>query len=263
MKDELPTSRMKTQTLRTGLSAAYWCNPANDYLFEPAHLPTMTRLPDQHTAWFDELFEGGLAIPEKGTGTAMTLLVTGAPGTGKTTLCLEFCYRLAIAKEERDRLSSLYVTTEGHAPWLIKHARDFGWDADEAVIGSSPESPVRIKALKTKQDFTDFEIGLRSSGDGGQIPSSLSAILNAWHKEFFGSDFDADVNGHSEPVDLSRYDIVVFDNLNTMKVDKGLWFQMLAELGERGPRLVIVVLDSADADGAQSWDFLADVVIRM
>ena len=55
----------------------------------------MTRADTKQTAWFDELFEGGLLIPEKGDRAAMTLLITGQPGTGKSTLAIEFCYLCA------------------------------------------------------------------------------------------------------------------------------------------------------------------------
>jgi hypothetical protein len=51
--------------LCTGISTAYWCNPARGYSFEKAYLPGMTRAKTKQTAWFDELFEGGLLIPQK------------------------------------------------------------------------------------------------------------------------------------------------------------------------------------------------------
>ena len=54
------------------------------YLFERAYLPTVTRAkigPETaQTAWFDELFEGGLLIPEKGSRAAMTLLIACSSG---------------------------------------------------------------------------------------------------------------------------------------------------------------------------------------
>jgi KaiC/GvpD/RAD55 family RecA-like ATPase len=302
--------------LRTGISAAYWCDPAKHYLFEPAYLPGMTRANTKHTAWFDELFEGGLLIPPKDSNSAMTLLIEGMPGTGKSTLALEFCYRTAIAQGD-DHLRSLYVTTEGHAPWLITHAREFGWDPKENIFNDrDSNAPVYLKSLKTEHDFKDFrhELGegedhgregtagtTRLSGGAERSPrllravTGLSAFIDALHKTYFRKTIDeahkayfgetildandsyvpapgAGSRGESETkrqqtqstFDFALIDTLVFDNLNTMEVDKGLWFKLLSDLGQAGPRLVIVILDASRRVGsAESWEYLADTVIRM
>jgi len=288
--------------LRTGLSAAFWCDPRRGYTFEKAFLPTVTRAKTeaetQQTAWFDELFEGGLLIPEKGSGAAMTILITGLPGTGKSTLSLELCYRTAIAKGN-DHLRSLYITTEGHAPWLIQHAREFGWDPPTSnkkrvFSDADIESPVFIRSLKTERDLSEFlkevdESPIKSAGndqhDGdllqtfrdflcrlhGDTPKPFAVTGALGHKNdaegtlSYPSGPPSHQGGRRAPqISLANLDIVVFDNLNTMPIEKGLWFKLLSELGKAGPRLVLIVLDASHKDGsAEAWEYLADTVIRM
>src|SRR5262245_49938445 len=94
------------ETVQTGLSGAFWCEPTGEnYVFKPAYLgKQMTRAANEiQTCWLDELFEGGLEIPKKGAGkTVMTFMLTGPPGTGKSTLALELCYRLATIDSNKD-----------------------------------------------------------------------------------------------------------------------------------------------------------------
>jgi KaiC/GvpD/RAD55 family RecA-like ATPase len=228
----------------------------------------MTRGAGEHTAWLDELFEGGLSIPAKSTNAAMTLLITGPPGTGKSTICLELCYRLAkSAQVDGSILRSLYFTTEGHAPWLIAHAREFGWDLNQEVLGTTNADPVCVTELKTAQDFQNLLSPIVSPAPSDSS-APLQKLLDRLYKAYFGERPEAPLpsavaTADSPLADLARRDLLVFDNLNTLRVDKGLWFQLLADLGRSGPRLVIVVLDSPDADRAAEWECLADVVIRM
>lgn len=67
---------------------------------------------------FDGLVEGG--IP-----TGSNILVTGAPGTGKTIFALEYLYQGALKGE-----NGLYISVDSSLPMIRQQAKLFGWDLD-------------------------------------------------------------------------------------------------------------------------------------
>ncbi len=252
--------------IQTGISGAYWCVPSGNagepvYQFEAANLGReMTRADGAiQTSWFDELFDGGLVIPRKAThGTpnnVMTIMLSGPPGTGKSTLALELCYRLASNGLNRHSFQSVYLTTEGHPPWLIEHARNgFGWDPQRRILGEEDsKSPVDVRTFKTEADITR----LNRPGE--------ATFFQVFDK-FLGSSVGQSPNfGHSGPgVDWDKRDIVVFDNLNTIDMPEKDWIQFLKDLGAKGPRIALIILDSSSGDQtAQKWEYLSDIVIHL
>jgi circadian clock protein KaiC len=70
---------------------------------------------------FDELIEGG--IPE-----GFVVVVTGPPGTGKTTLSLQFLFE-GVKNNER----CIFFSFEENAEQLINHSIRFGWDFGEYI----------------------------------------------------------------------------------------------------------------------------------
>jgi circadian clock protein KaiC len=65
---------------------------------------------------FDKLTEGGF---ERGS----VVLISGGPGTGKTTFCLHFLIEGFTKKE-----NSLFITFEESKEDIIRDAKVFGWD---------------------------------------------------------------------------------------------------------------------------------------
>ena len=66
---------------------------------------------------FDDLLNGGIDVPRdlidkplKSNG--MVILLTGSPGSGKTTFALELCYRLLKNQSKQRKINSLYITNE-------------------------------------------------------------------------------------------------------------------------------------------------------
>ncbi len=70
---------------------------------------------------FDELIQGG--IPR-----GFFVAVVGEPGTGKTVFCIHF-----IAQGIRDGDKNIYVTTEESRESIIRQARMFGFDFEQAI----------------------------------------------------------------------------------------------------------------------------------
>jgi circadian clock protein KaiC len=69
----------------------------------------------------DKLIGGGF---ERGS----LVLVSGGPGTGKTTFCLQFVHEGMLKKQ-----NSLYITFEELNEDIIRDAKGFGWDFTNAI----------------------------------------------------------------------------------------------------------------------------------
>lgn len=223
----------------------------------------MTRAANKkHTAWFDELFDGGLKIPSKTPGeisnNIMVMMLSGPPGTGKSTFALEFCYRLATNKLNSHPLRSVYLSTEGHPPWLIQHVRqDFGWDEEGSALGEeSIDNLVDVRSFKTVEDAE------RLTGSSRDREGMFRVFMNSLAK---ASDKLQPLKSNEvRPVDWENRDIVVFDNLNTIEMHEQEWVTFLKALSTKGPRLVLIMLDSSSGDLAgRKWEYLSDIVIRL
>src|SRR6266568_2677443 len=80
-------------------------------------------------ASLDKIIEGGLARGD-------TIIVAGQPGTGKTTLGLQFLYHGAVRCGENGVYASVIESGEK----LKRNARRFGWDLSAhhaEILGSS------------------------------------------------------------------------------------------------------------------------------
>ena len=277
----MPTNADELKPIRTFISGAYWYVPDKKQ-YERASLTTMSREPSsEQTYWFDELFEGGIKIPDPGGDSPITILLNGAPGTGKSTLALEMSYRLANPPTpEQKPLRSIYLTTEGHAPWTIEHARQFKWDLDKKVfdVASSAKDlaaeggshAVRILPLKSADDLEYFvkEVdSIRTSR-----PTDEPSVNKPVRQLFPGLAYKpSPVVQPAEPPPHSvggqgglSKDILILDNLNAVDTDANKWFQFTKSLSTKGFRVFIIVLDSSHStEKALAWEYLADIVIHL
>ncbi len=53
--------------IRTRISQPFWCDPSDSYRFRPANIPPLMHAPAE-TFWLDELFEGGVVLPDTDEG---------------------------------------------------------------------------------------------------------------------------------------------------------------------------------------------------
>ena len=96
-------------SLKTGVSAAFWCNSKGEY--HPAEWWDPQNPAGSGTtaiSWLDHLLVGGLVLsnaenstsPVTGSKSALTVLITGPPGAGKTALAMELCYRWSLMENK-------------------------------------------------------------------------------------------------------------------------------------------------------------------
>ena len=119
--------------VNTHISKAYWC-VTRDKLskFKPAEFSFGGKGDQQEISWFDELLEGGIELfspdifmrkNKEDKIMPITFLITGPPGSGKTTFAVELCYRMA---KEENKLTQ-YISTESESYKLVENAVSFGY----------------------------------------------------------------------------------------------------------------------------------------
>ena len=130
------------------------------------------------------------------------MLVTGAPGSGKTTFALELCYRLA--KENNSQfhtsmekgVSSIYVSAEASSRSVIQNARSYGWD--DQRFSPLPPDPKTIKMGPP----VVFLFGRDTAKGKGEAAANVLMSM--------GGDFWV-------PTDVEpRPQVLVIDSLNTL-----------------------------------------------
>jgi len=116
----------------------------------------MTRVPTSIEG-FDELIGGGFNEGD-------VMLITGGPGTGKTTFGIEFLYNGITKHGER----GVFVTMEENPSHVIKNMWQYGWDLERLV----KENKLRIikvdpiaygtyikKAIESHDDNVHMDVG--------------------------------------------------------------------------------------------------------
>jgi predicted ATP-dependent serine protease len=254
--------------LRTRISQAHWCDPATTD-FEKATISSVMRGNLNYgTCWLDELFEGGIVLPETGEGgkKALTMLLSGPPGTGKTTFAMELCCRLAESPrrtneqsldEVKRPLKSLYLTTESHKDWMMQNVRSFGWPSVRHV-GQTEQFRVRIVDLEDIEREVGDSLGTPtlentlSSQDSFKTPEDAVAELeregigDVLSRLFKGVQRrprrapDASIvrtrsrqNTRLPLPNTTNIDVVVIDSLNTIEMDKATAYRDFMQLTTR------------------------------
>jgi len=235
---------------------------------------------DRHIYWLDELFHGGIVLPphsSRDPAKPVSVLITGPPGGGKSTLALELCYRIATAMEDevRDRPTIealgprpwqlLYVSVDTAANDIIHKAESFFPDAKEWFIAANPKSELaqtriavwgtnRIKEWgplsKTVDEGLKWAAHLALGADFAKFEAQIlksDKVLSRWF---------------TSPIARAAPQVLVIDSLNVLEAGQaGEFFQKFL-LASKRTRMVVFVLDSAE-QGRQFWEYACDIVIRL
>ena len=266
---------------------------------------------ENQTYLLDDLLGGGIVIPNHilqalppagGTGgippqtdhRGLFVLLTGPPGSGKSTFALELCYRLAIHPNEglgghaTDGISSIYISTESATDAIRQNAESFGWGRGTATDAA------RERLLRARVREEDGEKCV--DVERPRISAPPYHVVSVFGREFFGQ------LGKSEPAHafLGKMDdllgelrtavlgptgpephpcpaplVVVFDSLNVvpLSADPNAILGKLTDACPDGAIVVVAMIeepsgfgDGEPRSGAVShrdfWPFYADVVIR-
>lgn len=233
---------MADRRIKTGISKIYWPGvQGGDYKFLEAMID------GENLSWFDELFKGGIHIPNnpEDKPRAITLLLSGPPGSGKSTLATELCYRVA----KQYATKSLYFSTESPSNWLIENASTM-WGKDEVQSHFSSNNDEK------QNEVTVFGIGdVNEKGDSNVT----------WVQRFLGLNSPNGASSDSKLKLDPATDIFVVDSLNSVDISKrNDVLDQFSDFVNGGPKLAILVLDSFNENEiSHVWEYRCDIVVRM
>jgi KaiC/GvpD/RAD55 family RecA-like ATPase len=262
------------QKLRTEISKAFWCSHKTDggASIEPAIKP---RTREEEINWFDELLEGGFVLPKQDSKQkrAVTILLSGPPGSGKSTFALELAYRCS-QLEKKEAMHTLYVTSESSAEWLQEKAISLGWFEAERFIHKTTKQEHRhpggahVDILETDQ-FKYYLEDIDRRSPIGTVIHGIAGILHLGPR--VGQDTYNMVAEKKDDVVIKRIlginepGILIIDSLNTVdKSQRQELFNRFTELTSSGPKIILIVLDTSDSQS--EFDFcayMADTIIRL
>ncbi|MBN1439380.1 MAG: hypothetical protein JW929_08230 [Anaerolineales bacterium] len=270
----------KLVRVKSGISLANWCDTSLTLAeFKLAKLAFDT--PDEQTiSWFDKLFEGGIALPEEEDSVLrpITMLVSGPPGCGKTTLITELCYRLAVNEQSNTKaLSTLYISTDAETIRVKNNAIDLGWDkADKYFIPFDPaeNNPVFQSGLVSLVGVWGREKFLKSVDQKDMLYSIIEAAATSLDQWLLKAKVPENILKRlqyrcaDEPVkDASKKyipDILVVDSLNILNPENQMEFFQSFVKSCRATKMVVFVLNTGTENPEHKlWEYFCDIVVQL
>jgi KaiC/GvpD/RAD55 family RecA-like ATPase len=255
------SKKVELERFETKVSQAFWYTlDKTEINFEPAKIGFGREVPKER-AWFDELFDGGLLLPGK-EGKPISFLITGPPGSCKTTLALELCYRLAESK-----LSSLYISLEAETEQLKDNAARFGYENihERLLRFKGRRTEISAVAIWGKEEIKEWKtlseiVGAAIEGVKNRLLGSVKTpeeVNKFWFKIRW--------NTTTNQIEKISPHILVIDSLNIVEaVHRKEFFEQFLAIESEGTKLVIFILDSAPSDAEHRfWEYVCDTVVRL
>lgn len=217
----------------------------------------------------DKFLDGGLEIPKEifdnwiagEKHRPFILLIAGAPGTGKTTFALELAYRWAEKGHGEGKdgvlLNTFYFTSESSAEMLLDgKITKFGWNAK---IFNIPEAP-NLAIIKNKGWVALYGTGVDEDLDTSDLETFFTELHKKWELWI-----EQNPRGMLREGPPNAPAMVVVDNLNifeSISKKKEAFKKLLYEF-KGSPLILTVILDSLNESKRQSWEYIADMVLKV
>ncbi len=205
-------------TIKTGIAPVYYRRPAN--LIDEGELaPQIFPLfEDGRVSWFDRLLGGGIEVPNEAVAgskpRSLIMLLSGAPGTGKTTFALELATRVALSEDPG--ALALYLSLEEPAQNLVRKCRLNDWcppsgnvkeydDFVNPTFGMQFSKGVVIAG----REMLDHQKVERTDGHGKSI--DVRGALNSITEKLRSIKTNSDRSDNA-----SKIDLLIVDSLNLL-----------------------------------------------